>query len=68
MVRYLGGLKWNIQEEITLWTPTIVKRYIQLALKVKEKNKKKGDSNFKDRGEGRNKRGKRGGYQGKGNE
>ena len=53
MARYLGGLKWNIQEELSLWTSTIVKRCHQLALKVEEKNKKKGDSNFKDRGKER---------------
>ncbi len=67
MVRYLGGLKWNIQEELSLWKLTIIQRCHQLALKVEEKNRKKGDSNFKERGKGRNKRAQRGGYQGKGN-
>ena len=68
MARYLGDLKWNIQEELRLWAPTIVQRCHQLALKVEEKNKRKEDSNFKDRGKGRNQRGKRGGYQGRGSE
>ena len=68
MARYLGGLKWNIQELLSLWAPTTVQRCHQLALKVEEKNKRKGDSNFKDRGKGRNKRGQRGGYQGRGSE
>ena len=45
--RYLGGFKWNIQEQISLWTPTIVHKYFQLALKVEEKNKKNSNSNFK---------------------
>ena len=24
VARYLGGLKWNIQEEISLWSPTTI--------------------------------------------
>ena len=57
VARYLGGLKWNIQEELNLWAPTIVQRCHQPALKVEEKNKRKGYSNFKDRGKGINQRG-----------
>lgn len=53
VARYLGGLKWNIQEELSLWAPTSVQRCHQLALKVEEKNKRKGGSNFKDRGKGK---------------
>ena len=68
VARYLGGLKWNIQEELSLWAPTTIQRCHQLALKVEEKNKRKGDSNFKDRGKGRNQKNQRGGYQGKGSD
>lgn len=35
---------------------------------MEEKNKKKGDSNFKDKGKGKNQREQRGGYQGRENE
>ena len=45
---YFGRLKWSIQEELSLWTPTTIQRYHQLTLKVEEKNKKRGDSNFKE--------------------
>ena len=65
---YLGGLKWNIQEELSLWAPTIIQKCHQLALKVEERNKINGDSNFKDKRKARNQRGQRGGYQGRGNE
>ena len=41
VARYLSGLKWNIPEEISLWTPTTIQECHQLALKVEEKNKKK---------------------------
>lgn len=34
VTRYLGRLKWNIQEEISLWTPTTIQKYHQLDLKV----------------------------------
>ena len=50
VARYLGGLKWSIQEEISLWTPTIVHKCFQLALKIEEKNRKKGEFNSKGRG------------------
>lgn len=33
---------------------------------MEKKNRNKGESNFKDRGKGRNQRGQRGGYQGRG--
>ena len=67
VARYLGGLKWNIQEELSLCEPTTIQRCHQLALKVDEKNRKNGESksNFKDIGKGRNQRGLRGRYQGK---
>ena len=65
MARYLGGLKQNIQEEISLLTPTIVHKCFQLSLKVEDKNKKKEDSKFKGRGRGKDGRNKRG-YGGRG--
>ena len=64
----MGSLKWNIQEELSLWTPTSIQRYQKLSLKVEARNKKKGDSKFNDRDKGINKRGERGSYQGRGNE
>ena len=51
-----------------MWAPTIVQRCHQIGLKVEEKKKGKGDSNFKDRGKGKNQRGQRGGYQGRGSD
>ena len=32
--RYLSGLKWNIQEELSLWDPTTVQRCHQLEAKA----------------------------------
>ena len=68
VARYLGGLKWSIQEEISLWTPTTVHKCFQLALKVEDKNRRKQDSNSRGRGRGRDSRGHRGGYGGRSNE
>lgn len=62
VVRYLGGLMWNIQEGIILWTPTTMYKFFQLALKVEEKNKKKQEANSKSRDRGRGSH--RGGYKG----
>ena len=62
MARYLGGIKWNIQEELIPWTPTNFYKCYQLALKIEEKNRKKGDPNFRGRGGGRDQREHRGRY------
>lgn len=53
VARYLSGLKWNIQEEISLWTPTNIQKCHHLTIKVEERNKRKGDSNNRGRGRGR---------------
>lgn len=65
VARYLSGLKWNIQEEISLWTSTTIQKCHQLATKVEERNKRKGDSNNRGRGRGRDQMNHRGGYQSK---
>ena len=67
VARYLGSLKWNIQEEISLWTPTIDHKCFQLALKVKEKNKKATYSKFRGIGREKDGRGQRG-YGGRGSD
>ena len=59
VARYLGGLKWNLQEEISLWTATIVHKSFKISLKVEEKNKNKEGPNFRGRGKGRDGRCKR---------
>ena len=65
VARYTGGLRANIQEEISLWAPTTVHKCFQLALKVEERNKKRQESNS-NRGRGRGFH--RGGYKGRDNE
>ena len=65
MARYLRGLRWSVQEEISLWTPTIVHKCYKLALKVEEENKKEQDSTSKGRGKGKDYGGHRGGYKGR---
>ena len=66
VIRYIGGLRENIQEEISLWAMTTMQKCFQLALKVEEKNKRRQESNSKNRGRGRGFH--RGGYKGKDNE
>lgn len=51
--RYVIELRWNIQEEIKLWTPNTIQKCYQLALQVEEKLKKKQDFNNRSRGKGR---------------
>ena len=64
VARYLSGLRWNIQEEMTLLSPKIMYQCYQQAIKIIEKNKRKHDQSSKGRSRGRD---QRGGYQGKGN-
>ena len=47
VARHLGGIIYNIQEDISIWTTTTVHKFFQLTVKVEEKNKKKIDINFK---------------------
>lgn len=47
VARYFGGLRGNIQEEISLWEPTTMQKCFQLALKVEEKNMRKEEANSK---------------------
>ena len=37
VARYLSGLKWNIQKEMTLLNPKIVHQCYQLAIKIEYK-------------------------------
>ena len=68
VARYLNSLRWNIQDQLSLLTPTTVQGYHQLAIKVEEKLKKKQDLG-KSRGRGRDFRGKlRGGSSGRTND
>ena len=68
VARYLNGLKWNILEEMTLLSPKTVHQCYQLAINIEERSKRKQDQASKSRGKGRDQRGHRGGYQGRGTE
>lgn len=67
--RYLNGLRWNIQEQLSLFTLTTLHSCYQMAIKVEEKLKKKEDSNTRGKGRGRDSRGgHRGGFGGRSHE
>ena len=69
VARYLNGLRWTIQEELSLLTPTIVQRSHQLVVKVEENLKRKQDlGSSRHRGRVRDGKGNRGGYGGRNNE
>ena len=68
LARYLNGLRWSIQEDMSLVTPKIVHKCYQMALKVEEKGKRKQDHTSKNRGRGRDSRGHRGSYGGRSND
>ena len=57
VARYLNGLRMSIQEEINLLAPDTLGKWFQLALKVEEKLKRKGDQQQGGRS-GRNDRGR----------
>lgn len=63
VARYLNGLKWSIQEEMTLLSPKIVHQCYQLAIKIECKSRRKQDQTSKSRGRGRDQRGHRGSHQ-----
>lgn len=50
MARYLNGLKYRIQDEISILASDIVTKCFQLALREEEKLRRKSDQN--DRGKG----------------
>jgi len=56
VARYLNGLRFKIQDEISLLTLETVEKCFQVALRAKEKLKRKGEQQSRGRG-GRNFRG-----------
>lgn len=50
VARYLGGLRFNIQDELVVANPSNVKESYQLALKVEEKMKRRKDKAARGRG------------------
>ncbi|XP_057822251.1 uncharacterized protein LOC131034698 [Cryptomeria japonica] len=56
VARYLGGLRFNIQDELVVANPRTVEEYFQLALRVEEKIERKQDKSNK--GRDRNTRGR----------
>ena len=61
--RYVNGLKYSIQDELTLITLGLVHQCFNMALKIEEKHKRKGETS--SRGRGNNNRG-RGRFNGRG--
>ncbi|XP_059076362.1 uncharacterized protein LOC131875738 [Cryptomeria japonica] len=57
VAKYLNGLKFNIQDEISSMTPKIVDECFQMDLRVEDKLKRKGEQYGMGRG-GKNSRGK----------
>lgn len=41
LARYLNGLKWSIQEEMSLVNFKTIRKFYQMALKIEEKRKRK---------------------------
>ena len=41
MERYLGGLRFNIQDELSLTTPRSIEEYYKLAIRAEEKLKRR---------------------------
>ena len=50
LARYVNGLKYNIQDELTLITLGSVHQCFNMALKIEEKHKRKGDRSNRGRG------------------
>lgn len=65
VARYLNGLIFIIQEDLNIHTSEIVQKCFQLALKVEENLKRRHEKN--GRGKGRQQRGVRGTFRGRGN-
>ena len=57
LARYISGLKYSIQDELTLITIDLFHQCFNLALKIEEKKKRRGESSF-NRGRGNNFRGR----------
>lgn len=56
--RYQNGLKWSIQQEMSLATLTCVRQCYQMAIKIEEKSKRKRDQTSRGRGRGKENRGR----------
>ena len=63
LTRYVNGLKYSIQDDLTLITLASVHQCFNMALKIEEKHKRREDTN--NRGRGNNSRG-RGRFHGRG--
>ena len=67
--RYLNGLKWAIQDELSFFSLTSLHSYFQMARKVEYMLMKKGDTSSKGRDKGRDFKGNsRGGSSGRTND
>ena len=58
LARYVNGLKYSIQDELTLIIVGSVHQCFNIALKIEEKHKRKGDANNRDRGSNNKGRGR----------
>ena len=56
LARYVNGLKYSIQDELTLITLGSIHQFFNMALKIEEKHKRKGETS--SRGRGNNNRGR----------
>ena len=63
LARYVNGLKYSIQDELTLITLGLVYQCFNMDLKIEEKHKRKGDT--RNRGRGNSNKG-RGRFHGRG--
>ncbi|XP_057818140.2 uncharacterized protein LOC131031119 [Cryptomeria japonica] len=50
LARYINGLRQNIQDEISVLAPDIVHKCFQLALRIEDKIRRRGEQNQKSRG------------------
>ena len=50
LARYVNGLKYSIQDELTLITLGLVHQCFNMALKIEEKHKRKGETSSRGRG------------------
>ena len=66
LARYINGLKYSIQDELTLISIDSVHRSFNLALKIEENQKRRGESSS-NRGRGNNFTRRGGRFQGKNN-
>lgn len=50
LARYMNGLKYNIQDELSLFCPQSVHQCYQMATKIEDKQKRRGEQNNRGRG------------------